>query len=365
MAKIFHAIKETVSFITILLFLILFLTAFATMYYGLIYLQNYINYPYFVIPIYYLNPFPQLVVWLVGSYAYAWYIFLVVILSICTILLFYIHGIDYFRKFLSQPFSYKKNGMQELVELYSLMLFIDVIIILFMGAVHYKPTNPIPENYPLYRLMLALLHASIYEEFLVRFLFLGVPVFLWHFFKNRNSERVRLIRIFGGGYKFGIPEITFLLISSTIFALAHVPSWGWWKFVPTFIGGLALGYLYLKYGLYLSILFHFATDFISVSLYIDKSLQLPFSLIILVLILGGIVFMASYFIRLLQFFGLIEKSPKKAEKSILPPPPPPWIDIKCPNCGSTNFIYLGNNTYKCISCGTVFKKENDDQTQMA
>ncbi len=362
MGKLVHALKETVSFITVLLFLIMFLTGLGLMYYGLWYLPQYIDLPRFAVPIYYLNPLPVLLFWLTGTYAYVWYVFLTIIISISAILLFYFHGVRYFQKFVSEPFSYKRNGLQEFVELYSLILFIDLIIILVMYAAHYKPSNPISGNNPTYSLMLALLHASVYEEFLVRFLLLGVPVFLWRYLQTKNSKtKINPLRVFGGGYKFGVPEITFLLISSSIFALAHVPSWGWWKLAPTFIGGLALGYLYLKYGLHLAILFHFASDFMNLPMLVDNALQIPFGIVLLVIMMAGIVFTISYIIRLLQFFGLM----KPKQQNVQLPPPPPWINVRCPNCGSTHFIYLGNNEYKCISCGTVFKAKNDDQTQIA
>ena len=363
MGKLLHSLKESVSFIAVILFLILYLLAIGTMFYGVYYLQSFINMPYFGVPIYYLTPAPIVTTALIGIYAYIWYIILAIIITISLIFFFYYQGMKYFREFIKKPFSYKKNGFQEFVELYSLILFIDLIVIVVMSSLNYKPTNPIPENYPIYALMLALLHASVYEEFLVRFLILGVPVFIWRFAESRSSGfHMNPLRIFGGGYKFGIPEITFLLISSTIFGLAHVSSWGWWKFFPAFLGGLALGYLYLKYGLHVSILFHFANDFVSVPILLDKSLTVPTGLIFLALILSGVVFTISYSIRILHFFGLSKTTEKKMSK--LPPPPPPWINMKCPNCGGTVFTYLGNGKYKCVSCGTVFEIK-DDQTQIA
>ena len=350
-----HSIKEVVSFITIVLFLILIFIAVGTMFYGLYYLPNFIDEPLFGVPIYYLTPEPLLVGAIMGVYAYLWYIVLVVIISLSFEFFFFHQGIQYFREFTKKPFSYKKNGLQEFVELYSLIFFLDLIIVLIMLLANYKPTSPISESYPVYALMLALLHASVYEEFMVRFLMLGVPVFIWRYLESRsNGIHMKPIKMFGGGYKFGIPEITFLLISSVIFGLAHVSSWGWWKFFPAFLGGLALGYLYLKYGMHASILFHFANDFVSVPILLDKSLSIPTGLIFFEILLAGLVFTVSYAIRILHFFGIL-KVPEKKVKKRLPPPPPPWIELRCPKCGGINFIYLGDGKYKCLSCGTVFE----------
>ncbi len=366
MGKLLHSLKEVTSFITIILFLILILLAIGAMFYGLYYLPNFINEPYFGVPIYYLTPAPILVGALIGIYAYLWYIVLVIIISLSFIFFFFRQGVKYFREFAKKPFSYKKNGFQEFVELYSLIFFLDLVIVLIMSSLSYSPTNPIPPSYPIYALMLALLHASVYEEFMVRFLMLGVPVFIWRYLESRSSGfYISPVRIFGGGYKFEVPEMTFLLISSTIFGLAHVSSWGWWKFFPAFLGGLALGYLYLKYGMHVSILFHFSNDFISIPILLNKSLSVSAGLIFIVILLAGLVFTVSYSIRILRFFGISRPYKKKISKLPPPPPPPEWINLKCPNCGGTIFTYLGDGKYKCVSCGTVIDIKNDDQTHMA
>ena len=363
MARLLHSLKEVVSFITILLFLILFFIAVGAMFYGIYYLTTFINEPKFGIPFYYLTPAPVTIAVLMGIYAYVWYIILAIIITFSIGLFFYSEGAKYFKEFTRDPFSYKKNGLQEFVELYSTILFLDLIILIVMSLLRYNPTTPIPENYPTYALMLALLHASVYEEFIVRFLILGIPVFIWRYMEGRKTGyRLSILRVFGGGYKFGTPEITFLLISSVTFGLAHISSWGWWKFLPAFLGGLVLGYLYLKYGMHVSILFHFANDFMSVSILLDESLTIPFGVILFVILLAGVVFTVSYSIRILQFFGLA-KTHKEKEKLSLPPPPP-WVNMVCPKCGGTLFTYLGDGKYQCVSCGTIIEvKDNGDENQ--
>ncbi|MFX0206070.1 MAG: CPBP family intramembrane glutamic endopeptidase [Candidatus Hodarchaeota archaeon] len=128
-----------------------------------------------------------------------------------------------------------------------------------------------------------LLNASVYEEIISRFTLIGIPVFIGTLMipkKRQELTRSTFWKPLVGG--FGIKHhnikrmkgdviwrgfIIFLIIGSAIiFGLNHVPSWGWWKFVPTFLGGLFLGYLFVEYGIHAAILLHFFIDFPLVSL---------------------------------------------------------------------------------------------------
>ena len=57
-----------------------------------------------------------------------------------------------------------------------------------------------------------------------------------------------------------LPASLFLLASSIVFGLAHGPGYGDWKIAPVAVAGLAMGYLFLRHGLHVAIMFHFATD---------------------------------------------------------------------------------------------------------
>ena len=57
-----------------------------------------------------------------------------------------------------------------------------------------------------------------------------------------------------------------MVFSSAMFGIAHSFNWDLYKVLPAFFAGLAMGYLFLKFGLYASIMFHFFTDYLSVSL---------------------------------------------------------------------------------------------------
>ena len=51
-----------------------------------------------------------------------------------------------------------------------------------------------------------------------------------------------------------------------MFGFAHSFNWDLYKVLPAFLAGLAMGYLFLKFGLYAAIMFHFFTDYLSISM---------------------------------------------------------------------------------------------------
>ncbi len=361
MGNLLHTLKEITSFITTFIILVILFTSFAVMFYSLYYVTQFINEKYFVIPFFLVIPFPVLLGFAYGIYAYVWYIFLAITITI-SVGIFTIFGLrNYIKNLMKSPLSYKTNSVKELSEVFSEVIFLSLLITMIMRVVGVQTPGIGIEKMPLYAQMLQLLHAAFYEELVVRFLLLGVPVFLWRGISmyRREGKFLSPLRVFGGHYEMGVPELTFLFISSAIFGLAHTPAWGWWKFLPAFIAGLGMGYLYLKYGMHLSILFHFTTDYMTIPMAMNSQVYLTFGLLFLIIAMAGLVFTVSYSIRILQHFGMVKKE-KKITKRYMPPPP--WIDIKCPKCGGQNFIYLENGKLKCLNCGTVFEPEYQEQS---
>jgi len=361
MGKILHAIKEISSFISVVIVLSILITSFVVMFYGIGYIAPYMHEKYFYIPIFILVPVPLLLLLLVDMAAYIWYLFLVVVISSCMLIFLYRGLPAYFNKISKEPLSYKTNEIQELAEIYSMLLFLNVIIVLIMHIFAVKTPTIGIEKIPLYSQMLQLLHASVYEEIVTRLVFLGIPVYIWHLLAStqRDGEKLKIWRIFGGGYEFGVPELTFTLVSATIFGIAHTPAWGWWKFFPTFIAGIAMAYLYLKYGIHMTILLHFTTDFMTIPMAMNTKVYMVFGLMFMLLIILGIVFTISYSIRILQHFGMRKKQTRK----FAPTPSPPWIKLKCPNCGGQEFKYLGDGKLQCIRCGTIIDEYQEQSHQ--
>ncbi|MFX0091120.1 MAG: zinc-ribbon domain-containing protein [Candidatus Hodarchaeota archaeon] len=116
--------------------------------------------------------------------------------------------------------------------------------------------------------------ASVWEEVFFRIICVGVPLLilkiifvLYHQMMNPEQTenlKIRPVDYILGGYQKGrltIPEVIFIIIASFLFGWAHIiGGWGLWKMVPTFVVGLAFGYLFLTRGIHAAILLHFAFD---------------------------------------------------------------------------------------------------------
>ncbi len=370
MASILHALKEIVSFIGTLILLFLLVIILFSLGYSVPYLQNFYTDAHFIVPFYLAIPFPIMVFFLEGMAAYMWYILLFIIALASTFYLGYSGIIPYFRDFFKRPFAYRHNPYQELMELFSLSMFFTMLVYFAATLLGYHPSSIGIEKTPLWFQMLQLLHAAVYEELIVRVLFLGLPLFFTYV---ALGKKLPLIRIFGGGYKIGIWETIYLLISATVFGLAHWSSWGAWKVLPAFVAGLILGYLFLRYGILASIALHFINDFISIPMGIYPEISIPMGILTLYFVIAGLVFFISYSIRVYHHFFPEKKKPKVQSPPSLPPPPPPWmetsgkernervsntradgwINLRCPVCGGDVFQYVDKNKLRCLKCGAI------------
>ena len=192
--------------------------------------------------------------------------------------------------------------------------------------------------------------------------------------------------ILGGGFQFGKAELVLLVFSSLMFGIAHSFNWDLFKVLPAFIAGLAMGYLFLKFGLYAAIMFHFFTDYLSISLSVwpnNNDLQTGLSLLILVFVVVGVVYFVHYAFKATElFFGikLIKAKPVQTAQPyyppyypsgqvyyspsyppyqpgppVQPPPQPPkaqesGFGFICPHCGGNEARYV-DGKFECLRCG--------------
>ena len=108
--------------------------------------------------------------------------------------------------------------------------------------------------------MYELLEASVWEEVITRMLLIGLPMVLIAMIFDKEEKGSW--RYLFGGFAIDRKVLVLIFFSATIFAAAHINSWGWWKFIPTFAFGLITGYLFSRYGMYATVLMHFLTDYI-------------------------------------------------------------------------------------------------------
>lgn len=154
---------------------------------------------------------------------------------------------------------------------YIAIIFFSLAVVLLFNLM--DQSTPTPEflsgAVPIWARMMGLAGASVWEEVIVRFLMIGVPLFLIKTLSNKESgsfsedlskKRIPFKELIGGRNVFGRSEVTLIILSSSLFGLAHL-GWGPWKVVPTFVSGLLFGYLFIRVGLHASIVVHFLIDY--------------------------------------------------------------------------------------------------------
>ena len=261
-------------------------------------------------------------------------------------------------------------------------LFFDYTLFFVMTLFGNEPTSPI-EDEETWQLLFGLANASVWEEIVSRTLLIGIPMIFVDLVRRRWQPK-KLSYLLGGGFKFGIPEVALVAFSSIMFGFAHYDGgWDAWKILPTSIGGVMFGYLFLRYGLYASIMLHFAIDYMLAPTEITGSdgVLVGTGLLILLWIALGAVFFFYYLTRITEFFtakkyfepkleyvpmaarGHGYQTPPPPPASLpgiaYPPPPPPAPQdvyrggfYVCPACGNTEAKWA-NGRFQCLRCGKL------------
>lgn len=125
--------------------------------------------------------------------------------------------------------------------------------------------------------------AAVWEEVITRIAFIGVPMAAVALIcKKKDAWRYLF-----GGFGFSRLAIVFMVISSLIFGYGHYSGWGLWKILPTALGGFLMAYLYVRFGVHMSIMCHFILDYTSVL--IEGPTVIVLAIFMLVTIIAGIV----------------------------------------------------------------------------
>ncbi|WP_026069072.1 CPBP family glutamic-type intramembrane protease [Methanomassiliicoccus luminyensis] len=268
------------------------------------------------------------------------------------------------------------------------------------------PSTPDFNSREVWTLLYSFAHASVWEELISRVLLIGIPLLIVDYvISSGKADRgmKKWHRYFlGGGFSIGRKEAFFLAFSSTMFGLAHVFSWDFYKVIPAIVGGLAFGYLFLKLGLYASIMLHFMLDYLSIPLSVfpdSTGLTLTIGLLMIAWIFIGIPYLIRYAARGIGWIigrkvwpdapmqapqpvqayppqqyppyqqappyqpqapshpqGYQQWQPPAAQAPPVPPQQPQRprdptaIGYICPHCGNTEATYE-NGELKCTKCG--------------
>lgn len=230
------------------------------------------SYPIFIITPYMIDLFR-----LSGTSLIIYYVILIIAVLASVILLYAKSIRPYLDIGKDKGESAKNSALYEMTVLFAVMMAIEIVYLKIVGA----NSSPIDQN-EVWKNMFSLLSASVWEEVISRLLLIGVPIAVIYMIKNRDVKEIK--KAVGGFNSFNVIVIALILISSAIFALAHVVSGAWemWKVFPTFLFGVIAGYLFVKYGLHVVIAMHFLNDYLSSESWLIGSTAEPLTNMILI-----------------------------------------------------------------------------------
>ncbi len=248
------------------------------------------------------------------------------------------------------------------------VLALNAAYYLLLGFIGVDPSSG-GDAGQLWEKLYSLLRASVWEEVICRILYIGLPLGAVYILKGKGAPYRRYI--LGGNFQFGPWEKFFLVFSAGMFALAHVFSWDLYKVPPTFLAGLALGYLFLRCGVYASIMLHFFIDYLSfpMDVWPGDSTDMVMGLLMLAFMALGAVYLVYYSVRALELFSgrqllkwgeprpvSVYYQPLSPKAKYVPydgPLTTPSFGFVCKHCAGTEARYV-DGRFICSRCG----KEN-------
>ena len=176
--------------------------------------------------------------------------------------------------------EFSKTPLYWVAMLLGVALFLNVVCVVIQIDAVNLPTDSaigfIPEA------LYAYANAAVWEEVITRIVWIGVPMAVLGLLCKKKDALKYLV----GGFGMSRAALVLIVISSVIFGFGHLSGWGLWKVIPTLISGLAMGYLYVRFGVHASIVFHFIVDYMAVLA--SGSTALLVSAILMVIIISGI-----------------------------------------------------------------------------
>jgi len=252
-----------------------------------------------------------------------------------------------------------------IAQLFCTYLFFSTAYLLFLSMFGVDTASPTTQSYPQWFLLFELLNASVYEEIATRLVFLGVPMFLIALGSGVRG-RPLLKELLGGSGRMAPSTWALIAISASIFGLAHIPNWDVFKFAPTLLAGFMLGYVYVRKGIWASILFHFAVDYYWASVVVSSRVGhigiLAFLVVaMMVFIIVGFFFFTYYttkaWKRLGSFLGIPRRAPAttthpRRVQIAEPQRSQQSFGFTCNKCGFYQARYL-DGRYQCLRCGNI------------
>lgn len=236
-----------------------------------------------------------------------------------------------------------KNSFFLIPQLFITILFFNIvyIVILYLIGIDVNESTALKDS-QFWDLLYGFTRASVYEEVAVRLFLIGIPLLVIESISHKRKALKNYF--FGGGFEITRASTILIIFSSFLFGLAHMPGWGIWKIVPTFVAGIAFGYLYLLKGIHTAILLHFAFDYFNIPLEFAKrtgseltynSIYGLFFILIALMLIAGLNYFYYYSKKVINFMIDYKSSN--------------FPNFPCPICG--NSITFKKGSVRCKNCG--------------
>ena len=246
----------------------------------------------------------------------SWYLFIVVAIIISVIWLIKTEGREFYQIFIDSvkkfhpPPSKSDNSFVIITQFFIALVFFNVLIAIIMVLIGLPQSTPINgDQPPLWEYFFDLANASVAEEIFTRTVYIGLPLLAFDLIVRKRTEKLHRYFV-GGGFKIEHITIFLIIMSSLFFGLAHYPGWGLWKVAPTFVAGLAFGYLYVRKGIHTAIILHFLFDYMALILLVFEGdiivlsiISLILGLIMLFWVVSGSIYFSLYIYRIIDFFS--------------------------------------------------------------
>ena len=157
----------------------------------------------------------------------------------------------------------KLNYMFAVTKWLSLLILISALINFIQESFGIITVPPLGDNNLIQFFYVSL--APLLEEFIFRIILVGIPLFV--LYSSRASLRYFLKCLWNPNslniinYKKAIFIIVFVGIAFGFAHIAFGDSWSEGKFAQATAGGIILGWVYLRYGIVVSLLIHWSTNY--------------------------------------------------------------------------------------------------------
>ncbi|KYK25978.1 MAG: hypothetical protein AYK23_03315 [Candidatus Proteinoplasmatales archaeon SG8-5] len=252
------------------------------------------------------------------------------------------------------------TGIQTVAKLFFAVTFFSFLYFVFLEGGGVSPDTPAFDQMSTNELLYRLFSASVWEEIVSRSLLIGFPLML--FAAALKWDRPYTKFLLGGGMRLNTLTIWLIIISSVVFALAHVGSWDFWKVPQVLVSGMALGFAFVRFGLYASVLLHFSINFVTSWVYEfasgNEAVEVLLGMVVLLWIIAGSYFFIDFTLKFGKKLLGIDRTARKVpeENRHIPVESRTPGGFVCPHCGNYSARY-GNGVLTCLRCNRPYSDE--------